>query len=132
MTTQYLLDTDWTIHWVSGHPEITRRLIELRPDGLALSIISLAELYDGVYASRDPGLSEAVLERFLHGVTLIGLDREICRLFGRERSRLRAGGRIVADFDLLIGATALRHDLTLLTNNRRHFERIDGLRLESR
>jgi predicted nucleic acid-binding protein len=32
----------------------------------------------------------------------------------------------VRDFDLLIGATALRHDLTLLSNNRRHFELVDG------
>ena len=46
----------------------------------------------------------------------------------RERGRLR---RTVADFDLLIGATALRHDLTLLTNNRRHFELNTGLRIES-
>jgi tRNA(fMet)-specific endonuclease VapC len=38
---------------------------------------------------------------------------------------------MIGDCDLLIGATALRHNLTLLTNNRRHFERIDGLRMES-
>jgi predicted nucleic acid-binding protein len=38
---------------------------------------------------------------------------------------------IVGDLDLLIGATALHHDLTLLTNNRRHFERIEGIRIES-
>ena len=132
MTPQYLLDTDWAIHWAGGHPEITRRLTELGPDDLGLSIISLAELYDGVYSSRDLQKSQSVLERFLRGVTLVNLDPEICRLFGRERSRLRAAGSIVADFDLLIGATALRHDLTLFTNNRRHFERIEGLRIESR
>jgi predicted nucleic acid-binding protein len=38
---------------------------------------------------------------------------------------------IIDDIDLLIGATALQHNLTLLTNNRRHFERIDGLCIES-
>ena len=37
----------------------------------------------------------------------------------------------IADFDLLIGVTALQHDLTLLTNNRRHFELVGGLRIES-
>lgn len=51
--------------------------------------------------------------------------------FGRERARLRAEGNLIGDFDLLIGASALRHGLTVLTNNRRHFQRIRGLDIES-
>ena len=46
-----------------------------------------------------------------------------CRIFATERRRLRAAGAIIGDCDLLIGATALRYDLTLLTNNRRHFDK---------
>jgi predicted nucleic acid-binding protein len=38
---------------------------------------------------------------------------------------------LVGDLDLLVGATAIHHDLTLLSNNRRHFDRIEGLRIES-
>ena len=53
------------------------------------------------------------------------------KIFGRERGRLRADGMLIGDSDLWIAATALQYNLTLLTNNRRHFERIDGLRLES-
>ncbi len=60
-----------------------------------------------------------------------GLDERTCQIFGKERGRLRATGLMIGDCDLLIGATALRHDLTLLTNNRRHFERTEGLRIES-
>ena len=62
---------------------------------------------------------------------LLELDEETCRIFGRERARLRSAGMLIGDMDLLIGATALRHGLTLLTNNRRHFERIEGLAIES-
>ena len=51
--------------------------------------------------------------------------------FGHERGRLRAAGKTVGDFDLLLGATALRHGLTLLNNNRRHFELIEKLQLVS-
>ena len=132
MTARYLVDTDWAIHWVNGHPEITRRVNELGPDNLGLSVVSLAELYEGVYGSRDPARSERGLDDFLRGVTLVDIDQETCRLFGRERGRLRGTCRMVADFDLLIGATALRHDLTLLTYDRRHFELIQNLRIESR
>jgi predicted nucleic acid-binding protein len=67
----------------------------------------------------------------LRRVSFVSIDEETCKLFGKERGRLRAAGKRVADFDLIIGVTARRHDLTLLTNNRRHFENIEGLRIES-
>jgi tRNA(fMet)-specific endonuclease VapC len=126
-----LIDTDWTIHYLNDHPGIVARLRELQEEGLALSMISLAELYEGVYYSRDPEGDARALQDFLRGVTLLPVDERTCQIFGRERGRLRAAGLLIGDFDLLIGATALRHNLTLLTNNRRHFERIDGLDIES-
>jgi predicted nucleic acid-binding protein len=71
------------------------------------------------------------VEAFLHGVTLVSLDEETAKIFGRERGQLRAQGLLIGDSVLWIAATALQYNLTLLTNDRRHFERIDGLRLES-
>ncbi len=68
-----------------------------------------------------------MLTEFLSGVVILGIDEDICRRFGRLRGSLRSAGQLVGDFDLLVAASALRHDLTLLTNNRRHFERIEGL-----
>jgi tRNA(fMet)-specific endonuclease VapC len=128
----YLIDTDWVIDHLNHIERVTRRLEELTPAGLALSIISLAELYEGVYYSRDSVESEAALQRFLNPeLMILGLDEATCKIFGKERGRLRTAGLMIGDCDLLIGATALRHKLTLLTNNRRHFERIDGLRMES-
>ena len=129
--TQYLIDTDWLTHYLHGHTAIVERLDELQLQGLVLSIVSLAELYEGVYYSRDPEGDERDLNDFLRGTTVLGIDEDICKTFGRERGRLRAVGLMIGDFDLLIAATALQYDLTLLTNNRRHFERIDGLRIES-
>ena len=84
-----------------------------------------------MYYSRDPEESQHRLNEFLETITLLGLDEDTCKLFGKERGRLRATGRTIGDFDLLIGATALQHGLTLLTNNRRHFEVIQGLRLSA-
>jgi len=131
MTIQYLLDTDWVIHYLNEHQGIVQRLDALLDDGLGLSIISLAELYEGVYYSRDPEGDEQDLNDFLRGLTILGIDEAVCKIFGRERGRLRAEGLLIGDTDLLIAATALQYDLTLLSNNRRHFERIEGLRIES-
>jgi tRNA(fMet)-specific endonuclease VapC len=128
---RYLVDTDWAIHYLNGHTQIVKKLDDLKEQGLALSVISLAELYEGVYYSTDPEGNENDLNDFLRGVAIIGIDEQTCKAFARERGRLRAVGKMIGDFDLLIGATALQHNLTLLTNNRRHFEAIDRLPIES-
>lgn len=99
--------------------------------GIVVSIISLAELYEGVFYSRDPQKNEAILRTFLGRFPVIGVGHETRQCFGRERGKLRKAGKMICDFDLLIASTCIRHDLTLLTNNVSHFERIEGLRLLS-
>ena len=131
MSPRYLVDTDWVIHWLNGHAKIRRRLDEVKEEGLGLSVISLAEVYEGVYYGRNRRVAEEGLRDFLTGADLLSVDQATAEVFGRERGRLRAARKIIADFDLMIAATALRHGLTLLTNNRRHFDRVEALRLES-
>ena len=131
MTFAYMVDTDWAIHWLHSNERIQHRVEELRGKGLALSAVSLAELWEGVHYSRNPRESEHQRHDLLSRVSIVGIDAETCKLFGKERGRLRAEGRRIGDFDPLIGVTARQHELTLLTNNRRHFEDIEGLRIES-
>jgi tRNA(fMet)-specific endonuclease VapC len=131
MTIRYLIDTDWVIHYLNGRDDIVRRLDELQPEGLGLSVISLAELYEGIFYSTDPQGNEQDLNDFLRGVQVIGIDEDACKAFGRERGRLRKAGQLIGDFDLLIAATGLHYGVTVLTNNRQHFERVEGLQIES-
>src|SRR5438046_5281289 len=118
MNASYLVETDWAIDYLNGQERTRKRLEELGETGLAFSIISLAEVYEGILYSNDPEKNERGLQNFLQYVTLVNIDEKISRLFGKERGRLRAEGKRVADFDLMIGVTARQHDLTLLTNNR--------------
>ena len=124
---QYLVDTDWAVDYLRNVDATVTRLEELAPDGIGISIISVAELYDGVFGSNDPEQSEWELTGFLSPIEVLAVDEDVCRIFARERVRLRASGRLVGDLDLLIGATAIWNNLTILTNNRRHFERLEGL-----
>lgn len=103
----------------------------MRIEGVGISIISVAELYEGVLNSYDPALNERFMTELLRNHPIIHVDAAICRIFGAERARLRAMGMLIPDMDLLIGATAPRHDLTLLSNNRRHFGRLPGLNIVS-
>jgi tRNA(fMet)-specific endonuclease VapC len=131
MKLAYLVDTDWAIHWLHNHQPIRQRMEELRTQGLGVAAVSLAELWEGAHYSRNPRESQQGLHDFLRCVSFVGIDEETCMLFGKERGRLRAAGKRPGDFDLMIGVTAVQHDLTLLTNNRKHFEDIEGLRIES-
>lgn len=89
MKLAYLVDTDWTIHYLNGHKEIVERLATFKKDGLAISIISLAELYEGIYYSTKPAENEKGLDDFLTNVSILGIDEEICKVFGKERGRMR-------------------------------------------
>ena len=131
MRISYVIDTDWVVHHLNGVEKIKAKLKQLQPEGLSLSVISLAELYEGIYYSLHPEISRQQLENFLSSVTMLDINDEICKVFGQQRGHLRQRGLMIGDFDLLIAATCLYHGLKLLTNNRRHFERIEGLEIIS-
>ena len=122
MSVQYLVDTDWTSRPPQGqagdHPatEVVGSRGSRAFHCLARGLIRGCHLFARSLQerARTPGVSSQ-----RHRPCL---DLETCRIFGRERGRLRAKKTLIGDFDLLIGATAIRHGLVLLTNNRRHFE----------
>ena len=122
-----LVDTDWVIDYQHERLPTVNMLDALLPEGIGLSIVSLAELYEGQLNSADPQAQARSLLSFLSGVRVLPLDVPVCRLFASERSRLRAEGNLISDLDMLIGCTALRHGLSLLSNNRSHFQRLQGL-----
>jgi tRNA(fMet)-specific endonuclease VapC len=126
---KYLIDTDWIIDHLNGINAVTKKLEDLAVSGICTSIISVAELYEGVYGSKDYKASLNTLETFLEGITVLFIDQEVCKIFGRERNKLRKEGKIIGDFDLLIASLYLKYNLILLTNNKAHFERIDSLKI---
>jgi tRNA(fMet)-specific endonuclease VapC len=131
MKVSYLIDTDWIISQLQGRSKIQTKLLQLQSDGLGISIISLAELHEGIIYSSDPIGNQKKLDDFLSSVVIFDVSDEICQLFGFHRGILRKQGLLIGDFDLLIASTCLYHNFTLLTNNRKHFNRIDGLQIVS-
>ena len=64
MTLAYLVDTDWAVHWLHSNARIRQRMEELRGQGLALSAVSLAEMWEGVHYSRNPPAKRTWPHRF--------------------------------------------------------------------
>ncbi len=125
----YLIDSDWVIDWLAEREQAIQLLSIIGERGVAISLVTYGEVYEGIYYGRDPIASERMFQLFLHGTDALPLNHAIMRRFARIRGQLRRQGRIIGDPDILIGATALHHDLSLVTRNISHFERIPGLRL---
>lgn len=94
-----------------------------------ISEITLAELKFGVANSRAKQKNQKVLENFLNGVQLLPIFPAL-DIYATEKARLRKSGKIIDDFDLLIGATAVAFDLIMVTNNTSHFSRLKDIKLE--
>ena len=110
-----------------GIARVSQLLEGLAPSGIWISVVSLAEIYEGVFYADDPDHNERALRLLIAEFDVLPIDDEVCRIFARERGRLRAAGALIGDMDLLIGATAIRYGLAILSNNRRHFQRLRGL-----
>ena len=126
---KYLIDTDWFIDARGGIAPAVRAIDELSSQGPGVSIISHGKLYDGAFAFADPRAQLAQIRRFLAAFEMLPLTDPIMEIFGQARFALRRTGQLIPDMDLLIAATAIHHDRTLLTRNLRHFTRIPELRL---
>lgn len=122
----YLVDTSWLIEHLRSNEEAIARLDRLTSEGLAISIVSVAELQVGIFRSANQARSELMVNRLTGALDILGLDEPVCTRFGREKAALLDRGLKIGDVDLLIAATALHHGLTLLTLDR-DFERIDSL-----
>ena len=131
MKFSYLIDTYWIIHYLNGNRNIVSKLRSLENEGLTVSVISIAELYEGIYYSTNPDGNKRAVDDLLSGVSILAVEDEICRLFGKERGRLRQAKKMIGDFDLLIASSCLCYNLTLFTNNRRHYEMVGGLKILS-
>ena len=96
------------------------------------SAVVIGELYKGAYrsAARDRHLVN-IEQRILPAVTVLPYDTAVAKVFGAVRAELEAAGQILSDADLQIAATAIYHELALVSGNLRHFRRISALRLET-
>lgn len=94
------------------------------------SAVVIGELYKGAYRSNDSERHISNIEqRVLPAVTVLPYDIGIAKVFGSIRAHLEDTGRILPDADIQIAATAIGHNLELITGNVRHFKRISGLKL---
>lgn len=125
----YLLDTDTIIFNLKENAAIRKNLLFHINDPIKISVITLMELYYGAYKSQKVTGNLAKVKTIEQSIEIIPVGVESVEIFGMLKSKLEKTGSRLDDFDLIIAACALAHNLTLVTNNEKHFQRIEGLKL---
>jgi predicted nucleic acid-binding protein len=127
----HLTDTGWLIRSLRKNRAYTATLQKIGASQLAVGLISVAELLEGVYLANDPVAARQALDLELAGLTRLGVNDGIADLYGEHRARLRRANQLIGQIDLLIVVTALYHNLTVPTTNPGEFQRIPGLQVIS-
>ena len=131
---KYLLDTNIVVHFLRGAYHLDEKLREVGIQNCFVSEITLLELEYGVENS-EPSWQErqrVALDNFTEVFTDRILPiREAFNLYAKNRSRLRKAGTPISDFDLLIGATAVLHNLIIVSDNVAELSRIENIQIEN-
>ena len=127
----YLLDTNACIRILNGtSPRLVARLREHEPAEIRLSAVVKAELLYGARRSARTADNLRLLARFFAPLVCLPFDDECAERYGLLRVELERVGTPIGPNDLMIAATALAHDLVLVTHNVDEFSRVAGLRDE--
>ena len=127
----YLVDSDWTIDNLAEVPEAQRLFDSLLPEGAYISIVTYMEVFQGSLRRDDPAEGARLLRAFVVNVPVIPVTIAVAERCARLRQHFLDQGQRPTrrGFDLLIAATAIEHDLTLVTRNVRDYADIPGLTL---
>ncbi len=127
----FLLDTNIVSAALRGAPEIDARLSALDGEQWCISAVTRAELRFGVALRPSAQRLARLVDAFLAVARTAPWDEAAADTHGQVRARLRSNGTPIGDFDEMIAAHALSLGATLVTDNVRHFARIEHLQVEN-
>ena len=129
---RYLLDTNICIYLIKKHPpEVLARFQQIQLKQLHIPSITLFELYYGIEKNNSQQRNLAALENFIAPLTIVDFTHDAAKKAAKICNDLQKQGTPIGAYDIQIAAMALSHNMTLLTNNVREFERVKGLTLEN-
>ena len=127
----YLIDTDIIIYSLKNYPTVKNNFRKHSNDPKVISVITYGELVFGAQKSNDYHRNMAAVHRTSELFPILEITKAIIETYAGIKADLQRQGNIIDDMDLLIAATAITMNYTLVTNNERHFTRVPGLRIEN-
>jgi tRNA(fMet)-specific endonuclease VapC len=132
-----MLDTDILSYLMKkNHPQhkrLMQRLLKEEEGSIAISVMTVAEISEGIENISDENRKHNIFNAFeyiLSSLVILEMNDESAWIYGKIRNNLRKTGQDIGVMDSLIAAHALSQNLTLVTNNSKHFQRIPELKLE--
>jgi tRNA(fMet)-specific endonuclease VapC len=127
---KYLLDTNICVYFLKGLYNLDKKIEKAETENCFVSEITIAELKFGAENSENQEKNRRTVDEFVSKFTIIPIFNSL-DIYAKEKARLRKKGLPLDDFDLLIGATAISNNLTLVTRNISDFERLKGIEIEN-
>ncbi len=124
-----ILDTDTISYYLRGDEYVKKQFLAHR-NVLASTTINYSELIFGLKRRDSKNLLPKV-ELIFDNIKLYSFDKFSAQVFGILKAELSQSGTIVADMDLMIASIAIANKETLVTNNLKHFRKIEGLTIEN-
>ncbi|HEY1375939.1 MAG TPA: type II toxin-antitoxin system VapC family toxin [Gemmataceae bacterium] len=125
----FLIDTDTCSTHLKQKGNLTHRFLQYL-GRLHVSVITVGELYTWALRSKAPPRRLQDLQDFLNDVQVLEVTEPVARRFGEVRAALFDAGMSVPEMDLMIAATALVHNLTVVTHNQQDYRNVPGLPLD--
>ena len=127
----YLIDTDIIIFALRGDKTVLAKFEENKSIPISISMITYAELVFGAKRSQNERTNMLKVNRIREIYPVEELNIGIMELFADIKANMYSKAMRIEDLDLFIAATAIYNDLTLVTNNTKHFKNIPLLKLEN-
>lgn len=126
----FVLDSDILIYFLKGRSEIVDKLTSCPIDMIFTTRINYTELLYGAYNSAKIEQNLATITGFLSAIPILEFDEKASLIFAQDKAILKRLGIMIADMDLMIASITKAHQFALVTNNHKHFERIDNLKID--
>jgi len=126
---KYLLDTNICAYFFNGMFNLREKIREIGFENCVVSEITIAELKYGIAKSTKKEKNTQTLETFQEKIEVLPIFPAL-DIYANEKARLKTKGKLLDDFDLLIGSTAIFNNLTLVTRNISDFDRLEGIVIE--
>ena len=122
----YCLDTSVIVEFLRGNKEVIKKMQEtLDENEVFITPITLCELFQGAYLLKNAEDKVSIIKNTIEGFGLLTFSVDVSLEFGKEYARLRKLGKMIPEFDLVIGCFAKTNDLVLITRDKKHFENLN-------
>jgi tRNA(fMet)-specific endonuclease VapC len=125
-----VIDSDILIYFLKGQTEIVSKLSSYPIESIFTTRINAAELLYGAYNSSRIEQNLGKITAFLKALPILEFDQDASVIFAQDKAQLKQQGIPIADMDLMIASITKANGFSLVTNNLKHFERIEKLKLE--